>query len=222
MLKAVIFDFDDTLIHTYENGITNMRIVADNLGLPLPSESILREHWGSSWEQLNHELWPEVNPDAISEKYSSLASSLKPFPPVNGVHEILDILSKKFVLGMVTGRDKRLFEQRLVGAGIDFSKFSFLLTQDDIQKPKSDPGYFAPVMKELEKLGITKDEILFVGDSVHDFEAARNAGIHFVGVLTGPASKEDLLQKGLEEGMIIPSVMELPHLIRNNGFSPLL
>jgi len=221
MIKAVVFDFDDTLVHTYENGVNNLRAVADNLGLPAPTESLLKENWGKAWEEFNERVWPGINAELIVNAYSSLASSMKSFPPVEGVHGILDLLSRRFVLGIVTGRTNQLFQRRLMGAGIDFSKFSFMFTQDDIKKPKSDPGYFDPVLKELATLGISKDEILFVADSVYDYDVARNADIHFVGVLTGPASREDLLKKGVEEQMIIPSVVELPELIRNNGFTTL-
>ena len=142
----------------------------------------------------------------FTEQYFSLASSLPPLPPIEGVHETLDILSRKFVLGIVSGRPRAGFGHAMMGAGLDFSKFSFILSQDDTGRSKDEHGYFDPALRELAKLGIRKEEVLFVGDSVFDFEASKNAGIHFVGVLTGPATRGDL------------EVMELPRFIESNGF----
>lgn len=218
MIKAVVFDFDDTLVHTYENGMDNLRIIAQRIGLPLPSKKSLKEHYGKSWKDFVSTMWPEMDIESFSEKYFSLATQLKPSPPVHGVHEILDILSKKFVLGIVTGNEKNAFLQKLMQAGIAFSKFHFMLAENDIRKSKGDPSYFDPMVNELSRLGIKKNEVLFVGDSIHDYETAKKAGISFVGVLTGLSTRSDLVAEGLRERMIIPSVMELPHLIENNGF----
>jgi phosphoglycolate phosphatase-like HAD superfamily hydrolase len=218
MIKAIVFDFDDTLIHTYRNGIDNLRIIGKELGLPVPEESEMRKEWGKAAKDFISNLWPGCNPADFSEKYISLSSSLKPYPPVEGVHEMLDLLSRRFVLGIVTGSERIAFSRKMVSAGLDFSKFSFILTNDEIQKSKNEAGYFDPLFRELEKLGISKKEVLFVGDSVYDYEAARAGGIHFVGVLTGPSTEEDFIRKGAERGMLIPSVTELPRLIRDNGF----
>jgi len=218
MIKAVIFDFDDTLVETYEVVSENLKLVLKKNGLNIPTERDLREHWGKSCNELFSTLWPGIDKNIIYEQEKELLKTFKSPSPVKGVHEMLDLLSNKFILGIVTGGDKNFFMEKIIKAGIDIKKFSFVLTQDEVQKPKSDPGYFAPAFSELEKLGISKNEVLFVGDSVYDYEAAKNAGILFAGVLTGPASREDFMKKGVKESMIIPSVMELPGFIKSNGF----
>lgn len=217
MIKAVIFDFDDTLIRTYDTFIDSLGIFTERGGLPMPTESKIRENYGKSCAEIASILWPGAQVDKIVEEISTLLIQKHPIP-VKGVHEILDVLSRNLVLGIVTGRPRSALTKSLMGAKIDFKKFAFTLTQDDIQKPKSDPGYFDSAMGELGKLGISKDEVLFVGDSVHDLETAQNTGIRFVGVLTGLTVQEDFVQKGLQESMIIPSVMELPLFIQDNGF----
>ena len=218
MIKAIVFDFDDTLIHTYENGLANLRLIGKELGLPLPSDSAMRKHWGKSAKDFIRNLWPGARIEDFSRKYLSLNRTMKPYPPVRGVHEILDLLSGEFVLGIVTGGEREVMIRKMISSKIDFKKFSFILTHDEIGKSKSDPGYFDHVLLELKGLGIGRREVLFVGDSVHDWEAARKGGLYFAGVLTGPTTMEDFLGKGLEKSMIIPSVTELPLLIKDNGF----
>jgi len=217
MIRAVIFDFDDTLIHTYSTAMQNLRQVTKQMGVPLPPETELRLHWGRTWKDFNNTLFPQIDLEQAFQQFH-MTDAFHMYPAVKGVHESIDALSKGFVLGIVTGRPRALFSKRLQEASLDFNKFAFIMTQDEIQKPKSDPGYFDAALNELAKLGIGKDEVLFVGDSVFDFQASQNAGLHFVGVLTGPATRQDLEKEGLDNHLIIPSVFELPHLIRNNGF----
>ena len=216
MIKAVIFDFDDTLVHTYENITDTLRVFSKREGLHFPPETLLRKHWGKTWKEFFTAVWPGIE-SGVLRKFSRL-SRFKPLPAVRGAHEVLDVLSKKYVIGIVTGRDRDSLMHRLFHSGIDFKKFSFIIAQDEIQKSKSHPAYFLPALSELEKLGIGKEEILFVGDSVYDYEIAQNAGLSFVGVLTGPNTREEFLGKGVKEQMILPSVLELPHFIENNGF----
>lgn len=216
-MQAIIFDFDDTLVHTYENGLDNLKEVSNQLGLSLPPKEHLLKHYGNGWKEFIESAFPGTDPDFFAKKYLS-SPSFKTCPPVKGVHEILDILCKKYTLGIVTAGNKEVCMSSLIKAGIDIKKFSFILTQDEIKKPKKDPSYFDVVSMELAKIGISKREVLFVGDSTFDHEAAKNAGISFVGVLTGPCKKEDFLALGVKEQMIIPSVFELPYLIENTLF----
>lgn len=219
MVKAIVFDFDDTLIHTYEAGLKNLETILNKLNLPLPSISSLKEHYGKSMNDLLDNICPGTTIEEFTKTCSMLDNKLVPYPAIKGVHSMIDILSSKYILGIVTGGNKQHFMEKIIKAGIDIKKFSFILTQDEIQKSKNDPTYFDSALTELSKLGIGKHDTIFVGDSKYDKEISENAGIHFVGVLTGPTTKQELISEGIKENMIIPSVMELPYLIQNNGFS---
>lgn len=53
---------------------------------------------------------------------------------------------------------------------------------EDVKVAKPSPEGILYAIKEL---GITKEEVLYVGDHVIDAQAAQNAGVDFVGVTTG-------------------------------------
>lgn len=56
--------------------------------------------------------------------------------------------------------------------------------------------------------GVAPSEIVFVGDSTHDLHCGQNAGVGLcVGVLTGPATQEDLSP---DATVVLPSITELP------------
>jgi HAD superfamily hydrolase (TIGR01549 family) len=51
----------------------------------------------------------------------------------------------------------------------------------------------------LERAGLRPDDVVFVGDAVWDGEAAKNAGVTFIGVTCGGTPREDLEQAGAVE-----------------------
>ena len=65
MIKAVIFDFDDTLIRTYDTFIDSLGIFTERGGLPMPTESKIRENYGKSCAEIASILWPGAQVDKI-------------------------------------------------------------------------------------------------------------------------------------------------------------
>ena len=59
----------------------------------------------------------------------------------------------------------------------------------------------------VERLGLRPEQVLMVGDSIHDIEAGRAAGVKTCAVETGPASREELLPHA---DMVLSSITELP------------
>lgn len=67
----------------------------------------------------------------------------------------------------------------MLGIGNDFS---LILGGDDVTEKKPHP---APLYMVLGKLGLRANELLFVGDSRNDIQAARAAGCPCVGMTYG-------------------------------------
>jgi len=107
---------------------------------------------------------------------------------------VLDTLSHKFKLGIVTGRPKK--EAEYVLERFDMSEFfQVLITLDDTPPGKRKPEPFG-INKALKKLN-TKNAI-YLGDSIDDMKAASSAKILPVGILTPEtqnAKQIDLLKK---------------------------
>lgn len=62
----------------------------------------------------------------------------------------------------------------------------------------------------VESLGLKPHEVLMVGDSVHDMEAGKAAGVKTCAVETGPAKREELLPHA---DMVLSSIKDLPNAL---------
>ncbi len=91
-------------------------------------------------------------------------------------------------MGVVTNkgeRQARIILDHLVpslGLGDAKNLFVEIYGGDTFDVKKPDPK---PLLKMMEKAGVTPDETIMIGDSRQDLEAARNAGTHFLAVSFG-------------------------------------
>ena len=66
----------------------------------------------------------------------------------------------------------------------------------------------ASLFEMMDKLGVGKDEVLFVGDTNVDILTAKNAGVKSVGVLWGFRSRDELVSAGADYIVSSPEEME--------------
>lgn len=62
---------------------------------------------------------------------------------------------------------------------------------DEVKYPKPDPQGVFHVLGEWD---LSKDEVLYVGDSLVDARTAQAAGVDFAGVTTGTTGKDEMEQ----------------------------
>jgi phosphoglycolate phosphatase len=63
-----------------------------------------------------------------------------------------------------------------------------IIGYENVKDAKPDPE---GLLKVINQLGVTKDQILYIGDSIIDAQTAVNAGVQFIGLLTGTTSSDD-------------------------------
>ena len=79
---------------------------------------------------------------------------------------------------------------------LDHPDFDVIVTGDDVTATKPSPDVLETA---LERAGLDADEVLFVGDSVWDMEAAVRVGSVPIGVATGGTSAPELENAGAEQ-----------------------
>ena len=105
--------------------------------------------------------------------------------------EAIDALRALKARGCITGVVSTKLRRRIEGTFVKYGiaeLSDIIIGGDDVLAPKPDPqGVFVAI----ERLGVPKNSVLYIGDSVVDAETAKNAGVAFVAVLTGATKAEE-------------------------------
>ncbi|HLC19355.1 MAG TPA: HAD family hydrolase, partial [Candidatus Nanoarchaeia archaeon] len=92
---------------------------------------------------------------------------------VPGIKNLLEKLSKKYTLAIVSGTYRELIEPVLKKHDI-VNYFSVIVTKDDVQQSKPHPEGMHLCLK---KLNLKESEAIFVGDMTMDIEMGRSSGV---------------------------------------------
>ena len=135
-----------------------------------------------------------------------MVDGVRLFEPVRPVVD--DLLAAGLTLGIVTTKYRYRVEAVLRREGLEHA-FGVIVGGEDVAAHKPDPE---GLLAAMERLGGVTSDVLYVGDSVVDAEAARRAGLSFVAVLSGVTPAADLAPH--EPLAIVDDVGELPALLR--------
>lgn len=101
------------------------------------------------------------------------------------------ILASSFAhLGIVTTKSSRSSKELLANFGID-KYFKTIIGREDVNHTKP---HKEPILKALDSLNlnIDKNKTYMIGDTILDLNAAKNAGVVGIGVLSGYGTLKDL------------------------------
>lgn len=215
-LKAVIFDFDDTLVHSGQTSYDTHCQTAKALGLPKPAWKTFLKFWGKPWHSMVLALFPDYDPNKFIAKYLQLRKKAK-YPLITGALDTIDFLYEhKIKMGILSNKPSDQLWERIHHTALKSKAFSFVFGEQDTTFMKPDSRVFWDVLNKLKKYNIRLDEILYVGDLTVDYFAARGAGIRFVGVLSGFHDKKKFLKEGADPSHLIPSVAALPEWLMHH------
>jgi HAD superfamily hydrolase (TIGR01549 family) len=198
MLKAVIFDIDGTLIDSVHLHALSWVNAFARFGVEVRLEDV-RGHIGEGADRLIPSFAPGMTEAKIKrlEDYRSALfkreylKKVKPFPKVKDLFARIRAAGCKLALATSCAADE--IDQYKAIAGVsDMTDYD--VTADDAGSSKPSPDIF---LKALERLRpIIPSQTCVVGDTKYDGEAARQAGIPFIGVLCGGSSKPELERSG--------------------------
>ncbi len=191
--KAIIFDYDFTLGDTTGGIIGSVRYALSQMGRPSRSETEIRKTIGLSltktYETLTGDKSPEnakIFHDLFVEEADRIMTPSAKWLPY--ARETLYKLRENGVfLGICTTKFHRRITDIMKLTGDD-DLIGIIVGGDDVSRQKPDPE---GVLKAAAGCPAELSEILYVGDSLTDAEAAFRAGIDFAAVTTGETSAEE-------------------------------
>ena len=199
MLKAVLFDFDGTIVDTTELIYESMRrATGEVLGRELGRETLM----ANVGQPLSHQM--ELLADGQPEKTAELLEVylhhneelheglIHEFPKVGT--SLARLRDADLRLAVVTSKRRFSVEMALDSFPDLRDVFDVFVTMEDTSEHKPLP---APLLKGLELLGdVSPERAAYVGDAPFDVAAARAAGITSVAVSWGAFTAEALRAAG--------------------------
>lgn len=190
--RAVCFDFDYTLGDSTDSIVAGFQHGFTKLGWPAPDRESVRGTVGYLLEDAYTLLTGDEDPErraAFRPLFLEVAMERQRtettlFP---GAVELLHGLKARGVkMGIVS--TKRSDTLEIILQRYDVLKdLEFVIGSDRVKKHKPDPEGLNVAMGLL---GVSREELLFCGDTVIDAGAAKNAGVDFAAVLNGTTTAE--------------------------------
>jgi phosphoglycolate phosphatase len=216
MKKLIIFDLDGTLLDTIEDIRFTLNSVLEEYNLKTIDRENLIGKLGFGARRLVELSIPKDNPylfEPIFDKYAKRLKNSTNERTVlyDGLDGVLKALKKDgYRLAVVSNKPddavKVVCEQKLGAYGFEF----FMGNDAKLFKPKPDKSC---VEYCLNRLGVKKEDAIYVGDSEVDVETFLNAEMDGIGVLWGFRSKETLIDAGCKNIAKTPS--ELYEIIKS-------
>ena len=196
MKKLVIFDLDGTLLDTIADlaGATNYALA--QLGYPTHDTDAIRTFVGNGINKLLERALPAN--EQTEENVIRMRAHFVPYydahnadlsSPYPGIEVLLQTLQKNGIEIAVASNKYQEATTKLVKHYFPTIQFAEVLGQRENIPVKPHPTI---VFDILNKTGIAKKEVLYVGDSGVDMQTAQNAEVDAIGVTWGFRSRAEL------------------------------
>ncbi len=193
MSRLAVFDLDGTLVDSVEDLHASVNHALAAVGLPPRSLAEVRSFVGEGARVLlakavapRDEL---LNPALAAWRPHYAAHCLDRTLPYPGVGPLLAGAGR--TLAVLTNKPGEMSRKILDGLGL-LQRFAVVVGGDEAPR-KPDPTGLLEIMA---RVGAAPSETVFIGDSRHDVETARGAGVAMVAVTWGLTSRADLVRAG--------------------------
>ncbi|NLK12337.1 MAG: HAD family hydrolase [Candidatus Phytoplasma sp.] len=194
MIKGIIFDLDGTLLDTVEDIKDSLNHILAKNHFPILTTEQVKKNLGNGAKALvRASILEKIEEEKLNKvfleysNYYNINNNIKtkPYP---FILELLETLKKEnYLLAIVSNKDQ---------SGVDTLNKNVFKGLIDVAlgenkgvplKPSPEAIYTA-----LNQMGLTHEEVLYVGDTEVDMQTAQNAQLKSVAVTWGFRKKEDL------------------------------
>jgi HAD superfamily hydrolase (TIGR01549 family) len=213
-LKAIVFDYNGTLVDDVRIHAKSYWLAGQELGFDLSMETVWR-HVSQPPSQkrvlyygiISDERWDAVF--SLKKKYYYELARDESIIFADTAATLTG-LSRNFKLAVLSNTYRTFFEEFFPKslAGL----FEITLFFDEVENPKPSPDPFITVLRGLD---IRADECCYVGDAVEDIQMALAAGSHAFSVTTGGCGRDELEEAGSDR--VFSSLSEMAGWLVDSG-----
>lgn len=213
MLPALLFDLDGTLVDSIELILASARHAFIGFQGPAPTDDEWRATIGRPLQRvlLEYAASDQAEADRLFGRYRDyqLMHHDRLIHAYDGVVTMLrGLAAAGHPMAIVTSKSDWLAVKGLELVGLN-DIFPVVVGCDTCVNHKPHPE---PVERALALLGTSAENALFVGDSPHDIESGRAAGVYTVGVTWGAFARGEMEASGADAVMhditALPGVIE--------------
>ena len=192
-LKTIIFDFDFTLADSSIPIVECVNYGLRGLGLPEASSDEIRRTIGLHLSEALVVLAGEgqqPNADKFLALFGERADQIMADNTVifQEVPEALNNLKNRgYTMGIVSTKYRYRIEDILGRAGL-LRYFDNIVGGEDVDRHKPAPD---SLLLAMENLNVSRQEVIYVGDSITDAKTAEAAEVEFVAVLSGTTTPKE-------------------------------
>jgi len=171
--KYLLLDWDGCVVDSLNLWRSTLKQRLADLGVKATDKDVVSKVMGvrNAAEAFGLEMTPDEFWDPARDVVMSHVREVHHFP---GVEDTVKQLFEKDVhMGIVTSTARRIYKEALGNRTIA-QYFNASVTGTDVEKLKPDAESLTKLILEL---GANNEETLIVGDSPHDVQAGKNAGI---------------------------------------------
>ena len=196
MKKLIIFDLDGTLLNTIADLAQSTNYALQALGYPTHPESDYNFMVGNGINKLFERALPEgekseenvlrVRKEFVPYYDVHNADKSRPYP---GIPELLEQLQEKGMILAVASNKYQSATVKLISHYFPNIRFTAVFGQREGVNVKPDPTVVHDI---LDITRISREDVLYVGDSGVDMQTAANAGVTACGVTWGFRPRTEL------------------------------
>ena len=192
-IKAIIFDFDGTIVDTNFYHLKSFEKTFKKFNLKISIKEV-KNRLGMPAEKILEELINDKKliKKIIKEKEKEFEKTVK-LKEVKGIRKFLKFLkNKKITTIILSSSRKKLILKTLKKLKL-IKYFDFIFAKEDLKYHKPNPK---SILEVLRKIKGKRENVVFIGDSYIDAITAKKAKINFIAIKTKYFSAKKLKMLG--------------------------
>ncbi len=181
MIKAIITDFDGTLVDTFEANFSAYQEAFQAVGVELTAERY-RECFGYRFDRFMSAMG--ITDDDVAARIREIKREVYPkfFNCLKPNRSLIELIASFHEMGGKTAIASTARRENLMNA-IDYlgiaDIFDLIYSAQDVKQGKPSPEIY---LNAMETLDVTPDEVMVFEDSPVGFEAAKASGARYIPV----------------------------------------